>query len=171
MTNHESNEPGTPAEGGGAPADLGPRVLARLIDYLILWAVIFVILVPLFIALSFLGSVGGAFGTGFGFGSLIFGILVAAIVVGYFAVMESMRGQTIGKMALGLKTEGPNGGNPTTEEAVKRNLWMALNIIPILGGLLELAAAIYIMVTINNSPTKTGWHDQFAGGTKVIKIK
>ena len=171
MTSDELNAPGTPLSGIGAPADLGPRVLARLIDYLILWAVIFVILVPLFIALSVLGSVGGVFGGGFSFGSLVFGILVAAIVVGYFAVMESMRGQTVGKMAMGLQTQGPDGKNPTTEEAVKRNLWNALNIIPFLGGLLQLAAAIYIMVTINQSPTKTGWHDQFAGGTRVVKIK
>lgn len=171
MTNYEANEPGTPTSGIGAPADLGPRVLARLIDYLILWALFLVILFPLFLALSFLGSIGGVFGGGFSLGSLVFAIITAAIVVGYFAIMESQRGQTVGKMVMGLQTRGPNGGNPTTEEAVKRNLWNALTIIPILGGLLELAAAIYIMVTINQSPTKAGWHDVFAGGTQVIKIK
>ena len=171
MTDSEMNQTGDPASGIGAPADLGTRILARLIDSVILWFAIFVILVPLFIALSVLGSVSGVFGGGFSFGSLIFGIIIAALVVGYFALMESQRGQTVGKMLLGLQTQGPGGGNPSMEEAVKRNAWNALNIIPILGGLLQLAAAIYIMVTINQSPTNTGWHDEFAGGTKVIKIK
>lgn len=170
MTNYEANEPGSATSGIGAPADLGPRVLARLIDYFIL-GVIYAILLPLFVALSILGSVGGGFGGSFSFGSLVFGIIIAAIMVGYFTIMESQRGQTVGKMVMGLETQGPNGGNPTTEEAVKRNLWNALNIIPILGGLLELAAAIYIMVTINQSPTKTGWHDVFAGGTRVVTTK
>jgi len=171
MTDHKANDQGSQFSGIGAPADLGPRVLARLIDYVILWAVFLVILFPVFLALSFLGSIGGVVGGGFSLGSLVFGIIVAALVVGYFAIMESQRGQTVGKMVMGLETQGPNGGKPTTEEAVKRNVWNALNVIPILGGLLLLGASIYIMVTINQSPTKTGWHDEFAGGTKVIKIK
>ncbi len=170
MTDHEMNDQGSPSSGIGAPADLGTRILARLIDYVIL-GVIYAILLPLFVALSILGSVGGGFGGGFGLGSLVFGVIVAAIMVGYFTIMESQRGQTVGKMVMGLETQGPSGGKPTTEEAVKRNAWNALNVIPILGGLLLLGASIYIMVTINQSPTKTGWHDEFAGGTKVIKIK
>jgi uncharacterized RDD family membrane protein YckC len=171
MTGNESIQPEASAGGAGAPADLGPRILARLIDSVLLWAVIFIIIVPLMIAMSILGSMGGAFGGSFSIGSLIFGIIMAAIIVGYFAVMESQRGQTVGKMALGLKTVGPDGKNPTLEEAAKRSAWYALGIVPIIGGLLELAAAIYIMVTINQSPTKQGWHDKFAGGTSVIKTK
>jgi hypothetical protein len=49
-----------------------------------------------------------------------------------------------------------------------------LGVIPIIGGLIgglaELVIVIVIAVTINNSPTKQGWHDNLAGGTKVIKI-
>jgi hypothetical protein len=36
--------------------------------------------------------------------------------------------------------------------------------------LAELAAAIYIAVTISQSPTNTGWHDTFAGGTRVVTV-
>ena len=38
-----------------------------------------------------------------------------------------------------------------------------------LGGLLAVVAYIVIAVTINNSPTKQGKHDELAGGTQVIK--
>jgi uncharacterized RDD family membrane protein YckC len=91
--------------------------------------------------------------------------------------MESGQGKTLGKMILRLQTRGPSGGKPTTEEAVRRNIWVAagiLAVVPVVGswvgGLLELVAVISIIVTIAQSPTKQGWHDQFAGGTSVTRL-
>ncbi len=161
-----------PASGIGAPADLGTRFLARLIDHILLGIVNFVIIVPLIIAAAFTGVGNGMnpFG-GFSVGSLIAAIVTAAITIGYFALMEANTGQTVGKMLIGLKTVGPDGNKPTMEQALKRNSWYALGIVPFLGGLAQLAATIYIAVTINNSATRTGWHDTFAGGTRVIKTK
>lgn len=159
--------------GAGRPADLGPRFLARLIDHILLAIVTSIIIVPLLIAAAFSGPVGNSFGFGFDFGvgTLVAAIVTAVITVGYFALMESNMGQTVGKMALSLRTEGPAGGKPTLEQAVKRNAWYALAIIPFLGGLAELALAIYIAVTISQSVNKVGWHDTFAGGTKVVHTK
>lgn len=161
-----------PASGVGAPADLTTRFLARLVDHILLGIVNFVIIVPLVIASAFTG-VGNGLGmfSGFSAGSLVAAIVTAAITIGYFALMESNMGQTVGKMLIGLKTVGPDGNNPTMEQALKRNAWYALGIVPFLGGLAQLAATIYIAVTINNSATRTGWHDTFAGGTRVIKTK
>jgi len=169
MTNEGMDQTKGSSGGVGAPADLGPRILARLIDSLLLWFVLFVVIVPLFLALSILGSYGSTFG--FGLGGFVFAIITTALVIGYYTLMEAQMGQTVGKMVMGLRTEGPDGKNPTLEEAAKRNAWYALGIIPLIGGLFELGAAIYIMVTISQSPTKTGWHDQFAGGTRVITTK
>jgi uncharacterized RDD family membrane protein YckC len=151
-------------------ADLMPRFLARLIDGILLGFVMFAIIVPV-VFVSILG-VSGGFGTfsGFGTGAIIISVVFAAIVIGYFAYFESSRGQTVGKMVMKLRTVGPDGGNPTFEEAAKRSGFYALGIIPIIGGLLELGAVIYIAYTINESPTNVGWHDEFAGGTKVIKV-
>jgi uncharacterized RDD family membrane protein YckC len=104
-------------------------------------------------------------------------VITAALYLGYFPLMESRNGQTIGKMLLKLQTQGPDGSTPTTEQALKRNFWVALGIlgvIPIIGGIIgglaELAIVIVIAVTINSSPTRQGWHDNFAGGTQVVKI-
>ena len=142
--------------------------MSRLIDGVLLSVVLFVIVVPIhLVALS-----GGSFGSGAGFGGgftgsgFVAGIAGAAVGVGYFAMMESSRGQTVGKMVMKLRTEVPDGGNPSLEMATKRNLWIALFTIPFIGGLAELGAAIYIAVTISQSPTRTGWHDNFAGGTR-----
>lgn len=161
-----------PPSGVGAPADLGTRFLARLIDHILLGIVNFVIIVPLIVATAFTGVGNGLnmFG-GFSAGSLVAAIVTAAITIGYFTLMESNSGQTVGKMLIGLKTVGPDGNKPTMEQAMKRNAWYALGIVPFLGWLGQLAATIYIAVTINNSPSRTGWHDTFAGGTQVIKTK
>ncbi len=91
-------------------------------------------------------------------------------------LLESSRGQTLGKMLLRIRTVGAGGGNPTTAEALKRNAWTAigiLGVVPMLGwigNLLSLAAVIAIMVTISgNTATRQGWHDNFAGGTRVVR--
>jgi uncharacterized RDD family membrane protein YckC len=162
----------------GQPADLLTRFLARLIDYVILM-VVNVVLVTVIVVGAIMGDTAG-FG---GFGATNFAagavssVVAAVIYVGYFAFMESSRGQTVGKMALKIRTQGPNGENPTMAEAVKRNAWAGLGILGVVpfiggvvGGLLQLAAVIYIAITINNNvATRQGWHDEFAGGTRVVK--
>lgn len=161
--------------GIGQPADLMTRFLARLIDLLILGVVNFVLVGLLVVGALAGGSAGlGYAGGGFA-SSALYALLTSAISLGYFTVLESRTGRTIGKMALKVQTQGPDGGPPSMETALKRNAFMAigvLGIVPVLGFLapfLSLAAYISIAVTINSSPTRQGWHDRFAGGTRVIK--
>lgn len=174
--------PQRPTGGIGQPADLMPRFLARLIDYLIL-AVAEAILIGLVVVGVFMGGdVGDLSPWGFGEGTsyaanAISSVITTLITLAYFTLMESSRGQTLGKMLLKLETRGPAGGHPTFEQALKRNAFVAigvLGIIPFLGfisGLLSLAAVIMIAVTIsNNTVTRRGWHDDFAGGTTVVRI-
>ncbi|MFV9673259.1 MAG: RDD family protein [Acidimicrobiia bacterium] len=97
-------------------------------------------------------------------------VLSVTIIMAYFTLMESSTGRTLGKMALGLKTVGPDGGNPSIEMAFRRNIWYLLGILPYVGGLAEIAAGIYVAVTINRSSTNTGWHDNFAPGTRVMLL-
>lgn len=164
-TPEEHQQPHPPSD-SDTGADVGKRALARIIDHVLLVVVTSIILVPLFFS-------GVAFGNAFGFGgfsgsAFLFGLLSAAIVIAYFSLMEANLGQTVGKMALSLKTQGPDGGNPSLEQAIRRNAWYVVGILPVLGGLAQLGVAIFILVTISNSATNTGWHDEFAGGTRVV---
>jgi uncharacterized RDD family membrane protein YckC len=148
-------------------ATLGVRFFARLIDGLLLSFVLSLVILPLFFSdTSLTDSVGG-----FSASTITAAALSALLSIGYYTFLESARGQTIGKMVLGLRTIGPDGGNPTVEEAFKRNLWYALGIIPVVGGLAQLGAAILIAVTVSSSPMNVGWHDDFGGGTKVIRTR
>ena len=110
---------------------------------------------------------------------LVLSVVSVAISLGYFTLMESSRGQTVGKMLLKLRTFGPDGvSNPTTEQALKRNAYVGLNLIsvvpvlgPVVAALAELGALIAIAVTLNNDvPNHQGIHDKFAGGTLVRQI-
>jgi uncharacterized RDD family membrane protein YckC len=169
---------GAPQSGVGQPADLLTRFLARLIDFILVGIVNAIITAILIVGILGLSGNGYGFNTGAGFAAgAISAVISATLYLGYFTLMESRNGQTVGKMLLKLQTQGPTGATPTTEEALKRNAWVALGIlgvVPVVGGLIgglaQLAIVIVIAVTINNSPTKQGWHDGFAGGTKVIKI-
>jgi len=162
---------------GPRPAELLDRFLARLIDFVLLGVVNF-LLVTLIIVGAIMGTDGGAFGMGGSFAaSAVYALVSAAIYLGYFGYMESSRGQTVGKMLLKLRTVGARGGNPTMEEAIRRNIWTgfgAAGVVPILGGIVagigQLVAVIMIAVGINNDTVnRQAWHDQFAGGTRVIK--
>lgn len=148
------------------------RFLARLIDFIILAVVNFVVVVTIVMGAVLSAGTGGmGFGFGFSGWGLVSSVISAAIYIGYFAFLESSRGQTLGKMLMKIQTQGPDGANPSMEQAIKRNAWLALTIIPFVGWLAQLAVTIYIAVTINNNvTTRQGWHDEFADGTKVIKI-
>lgn len=137
------------ARSGPAGAGLGRRVGARLLDVLI-------VAIPLSLVLSLVGwGLGGTRGQ-------ITGLLVSLLWFSYFVWFESSRGATVGKNILGIQVVGPQGGPPTTEQAMKRNAWMLLGLIPFIGGLLWLAAVIGIMITIASGSDMQGLHDQWA---------
>lgn len=159
----------------GRPGELMDRFLARLIDGVIIG-----------IAYGILSSIfRGMFLNGFSYSAgewflywIVLTLIWVPLALGYFAFMDSTRGQTLGKMVMKLQVVGPNGGNPTIEQSVRRNIIYAFQlaaIIPILGslvaGLGALVGVIMIAVGINNDPVRRqGWHDKFAGGTTVVKI-
>jgi uncharacterized RDD family membrane protein YckC len=153
--------------GVGQPGNLADRFVARFIDGLIVG----VVAVILNFVLAFVSN--SWILTGF-----ISSLATAALYLGYFGYLESSRGQTIGKQVMKLKVFGPDRvSNPTLEQAIRRNIFMAfgvLRILPIVGGVLSglagLAAVIVIAVNINSDPQRQHWFDKFAGGTQVIKI-
>jgi uncharacterized RDD family membrane protein YckC len=159
----------------GRPGELLDRFLARLIDGLII-GVAYGILSAIFRAIFLQGYV---YSTGeWLLYWTVLTLIWVPLALGYFAFMDSSRGQTFGKMALNLRVFGPDGGNPTIEQSVRRNIIYAFQlaaIIPILGslvgGVAALIGVIMIAVGINNDTVRRqGWHDRFAGGTYVLKM-
>lgn len=145
------------------PIGTWPRFGAKIID-------IMVLLVPIF-GITWLIAGGAQAGTIQSTdGSVVLAnILTTLLTYAYFVYLESTRGQTVGKMALGYKVIGPDGGLPSTEAAAKRNAYLLLGLVPFLGGLVQFVLLIVIAITISSDPFKRGWHDNFAGGTAVVR--
>lgn len=151
---------------GQRPGELLDRFVARLLDIIIV-TVVYVVLAAVVALIIRSGFLRG----------IIDAILSAGLYLGYFSYMESTQGKTIGKTVMKLRVLGPAGGNPTMEQAIRRNIWTAFGIagiLPILGAFIgavaELVAVIMIAVGINSDTVnRQAWNDRFAGGTRVVK--
>lgn len=94
-----------------------PRVLALLLDIFLIAVFVF----ALFFSLSTLGP--GLVGMGL--------ILLFFIWWGYGMVLETMNnGQTVGKMALGLRVVSGTGLSITPAQAILRNILRAADLVP-----------------------------------------
>lgn len=153
-TDHAAPPPGGPA-GSGQTAGAGIRLGSRILDGIIVG-------IPLFLVLSIFGldpSEGG----GAQFVSSLIGTIA---MLAYYVALESSTGQTLGKKILSLRTVGVDGQPISQDQAVRRNAWTLIGILPILGGFITLGIAIWIAVTISNSGR--GVHDGWAD-TMVVR--
>ncbi|MGI8875142.1 MAG: RDD family protein [Egibacteraceae bacterium] len=144
---------------GAAYGGLLKRFGARLLDGLIVG-------ITLAIVFSLL--------PGFAQAGFLYSALATVLYFGYFVVLESSRGCTLGKQLLGLRVAGPAGDSPVTPDAsFRRNAWMLLAllsgfpVIGVLAGLAYLGIVIAIAVTISTHARNQGLHDRF-GGTVVL---
>ena len=136
-------------------SNLGRRFGARVLDALLL-------LIPVVVITSIIGggfNIGTENSTGREFVATLVGLLVT---FGYFVLCEHTRRATFGKSALGLSVNA-TGGAPTVLQAMKRNAFMLLSVVPgTIGGLLTFAVAIALAVSIGRSPDGRGLHDRWA---------
>lgn len=168
---------GSPAPSRAA-ASLGVRALSRLIDFVLL-GVVNAIVVGMVLVGAVLGQSGGVYGvTGASsvVATVVSAVLGAVLNLGYFTLLESRNGQTLGKMITKLRVVDAAGQVPTLEQALRRNVWVAfgvLGVVPVIGGLLgglaQLAAVIAIAIGINDQHGDgRAWHDRLAGNTLVV---
>ena len=150
-------------------AEVWQRVVARLVDHVGIAVVLMVLLVPLGFGAAFLGGAAGFLA------GVVSAVVSATATLGYFALLESRDGQTIGKRLLGVRVVDDAGRPPTPAAAVRRNAWTGLGIlavVPVVGGFLGSAATLVAAVTIlvgiaGDGAVRRGWHDTLAG-TRVV---
>lgn len=162
-----------------APAGVGRRLGARLIDQAVLVGLTFV--VGALIAGPLIGDVGVRYPDGsveyFTGPLIVAGLLHLATVFAYVVVLETTRGQTFGKMIVRLQVLDRDGGRPRVSQSLRRNAfylayaWGMLpmdSTLPILLTLLALGAAVLLTIT-RDRPEHRGWHDRLAG-TRVVTL-
>jgi uncharacterized RDD family membrane protein YckC len=165
-----------PGPGGVALADTPNRVIAAVIDFIILGIVGFIVQT---LTTSILGDniLGGIFGGNFRIPSLmssLVAVLLMLVISGaYFIGMWTrMNGATVGMRVLKLTVRDASTGGPITQQqAISR--WMLLGAPWALGffqyGILGLIFAvgvlvwyIYLLVTVAQSPSRQGLHDTYS---------
>ena len=152
-----------PSLGMAQVAGMGARLGARLLDGLVTSLVIVIALFAgLASALGMHGSTGSANHVG-----LIFTLMgvVSGVALLYEWLMIAFLGQTLGKMALGLRVvRERDGQHPGLGYGFVRF------ILPVVGFFLCYIGVIliYISPTFDNSGKTQGWHDK-AAGTLVVK--
>ncbi len=161
-------------EAGPAPgityADTVNRVIAAVIDGVILW-IISVVLV----------MIGGAIALAVGglglLVTLFFGLIFAVVNAVYFVYGWTTMRASFGQKFLNLETvNAADGGTLTQNQAIRRwaflfGPWAVGAIIPIIGLFIELLAALYVLYllyTVTQSPKRQGYHD-IQAGTVVVK--
>jgi len=154
-------------------ADVPNRIIAYIIDIIIL-AVVNFIIGAILVAVSF--------GTAtIGIGWIVWVLISLAINAGYFIyTWTAMRG-TVGMKVLGMQIGNAGDGKTLTmDQAIRRWLfvggWIALlnlvtSVLGFVGLLLALVGLlyeIYLLYTTAQSPTKQGFHD-IQAHTQVVK--
>ncbi len=144
---------------GGPPADRMKRLVATLLDALIFW-----VTAGMAFGLGFLSGAGFHWGvgllSGFGLMSIVWlGMLVCQ------CYLLAIRGQTIGKIVMGLRiVRFEDGGNPGFVKAVllRTFLWALITAVPVVGTLVGVVGILFIF-----RDDQRCLHDHLAG-TRVV---
>jgi uncharacterized RDD family membrane protein YckC len=179
-----------PGPAGLYYADVPNRIIAQIIDAIIVFiasAIVFVVLFAIVGAPTTVTTTtdpNAFLGLRFETHTNILPTLISAIVgiaisAGYYIYTWTALRGTLGQRMLGMQVgNASDGATLTMEQAVRR--WLALggifslaqtlNPLPGLGiliGLVSLIWVIALLVTTAQSPTKQGLHDQFANSVVV----
>lgn len=172
------NEPPAGAVAGGQPlASAGMRVVARLLDAIIVGLVFGSVFAAIILSGDDDAGLAG-FGTDTSLGrAYLIALLGAAVGFAWDAVCTKMFGGTPMKLAFGMKVVQQNGADVEWEHAIKR--WAlpgAFALIPpfvalnVLLGLAQLVIVIVSLVFIFSKPLRTAVWDQFAS-TMVVSTR
>jgi uncharacterized RDD family membrane protein YckC len=96
------------------------RVIALIIDSIIIGIVVWILLSFVLISLLFTGTFYDVW-LGYGY-TLIFPFALGILEVFYFAILDVAWGGTIGKRLLGLQVQMTNGSRVTLDKAFIRNI-------------------------------------------------
>lgn len=116
------------------------------------------------------------------------GVISAVIVLAYFVVLTVAFGATLGKMALGMRVVGADGGKAGSGAILIREIIIRFGVTitafvltlilsgPLgdsgaaIGGLVGVLVGLVVILRILVDDHRQGWHDKI-GGTFVVKAK
>jgi uncharacterized RDD family membrane protein YckC len=115
------------------------RLIALIIDGIILGIVAWILMFALFLPLMFTDALFG-FWASWSY-ALLLPLLVGVLMVLYFLVLEVSWGGTLGKRVMGLRVQTVNGGKITYGQAFIRNISKIFWLFLLLDWLIAIATA------------------------------
>jgi len=149
----------SPMGAGGPPGERVKRLVATILDVLILSAT-----AGLAFGMGFFTGAGLHWGVGLLSGFSLMSIVWLGMLVGQCYLLAA-RGQTIGKIVMGLRiVRFEDGGNPGFVKAVllRTFLWALITAVPVVGTLAGLVGILFIF-----RDDQRCLHDHLAG-TRVV---
>ncbi len=158
--------PSTDIPGGGPVPTMVTRLLARIIDVVILWVAFFVVSAIGIGGMSATGSDGTA--NMFAVGAFMTTIaILGAIGLAYEVVLIALRGATIGKQVMGIKVVQMNGALPGWGPSLIR--WGIPFVASFICGIGQLV--VYLSPFFADQTGRLrGWQDQ-AANTIVVSAR
>jgi uncharacterized RDD family membrane protein YckC len=98
-------------------------------------------------------------------------LVMSALMLAYFVLLEAASGQTVAKRLLRIKVVMADGSPMTLAAAFKRRVLFFIGpIIPLIGTLIDFLVPLAALITaIQDEPGHQGFHDRLAG-TSVIEV-
>jgi len=143
-------------------ASPGKRLIARLIDFCVLWVGSSIVAMLGFgsgLAMGATGTDAGIIGMFTAFAAAMMTIVILSIA--YEVTMIALKGQTVGKMVVSIRVaRADNGGLPGWGKATGRwALPWLLGLIPLIGWI----GTVLTYVSLTWDDRRQGWHDKAAG--------
>lgn len=142
-------------------ASPGKRLVARLIDFCILWMGSMVIAMLGFGSGLAFGSTGTDVGLVAMFTAFLAATMTIVIIsIAYEVTLTALKGQTVGKMVMGIRVaRADNGDLPGWGKAAGRwALPWLLGLIPLIGWI----GTVLTYVSLTWDDRRQGWHDKAA---------
>jgi uncharacterized RDD family membrane protein YckC len=147
-------------------ASPGKRLGARIIDVVIMWVAMIVIGAVGIGGGVAVGSTGSDVGAGLALGALFMTMVTLVLLaIAYEVTLTALKGQTIGKMAVGIHVaRADNGELPGWGKSIMRWILPGLMaLIPLVGWI----GSVLTYVSLTWDDRRQGWHDK-AAATVVV---
>ncbi len=144
-------------------AESGKRLVARIIDFVILVVAYLVVNIGIVFGLADTSSSASGFNIGLNLTAFLVGVGFWIVYWLYESLMAAGSGKTVGKMIMKVRIVDVRGGEVTTAAGMKRSLVWLVPLVPCcIGFLAFLVIEIWGLVNLFNDPMRQTLMDKFA---------
>lgn len=154
---------GSSGPGGATLAEPGRRLIARIIDFVIFLVLYLAFVIALVVALADTTTTATSASANLDGTATVLALAFFVVYWLYESLMAVWRGQTLGKMLMGIRIVDEAGATPGMGAAMKRSsVWLTPMVPCCIGLIAFLVLEVWGLVNMFNGPDRRTLMDQFA---------